>query len=107
MNLGLLLSTLFFLYLLFDYQRKEKIYIGYTTVLTLLFVGTLIINFFSHLFWGESDAIIVFIFLILGSLLIYITSQLTLAFEKIQTLSQHIAIMELKNKTSTEKETIE
>lgn len=39
---------------------------------------------------------VVLLFLILGSLLIYITSQLTLAFQKIQALSQHIAIMELE-----------
>jgi general stress protein CsbA len=98
MTLGLTLSTLFFLYLLFSYQRQEKIYIGYTTVLSLLFTGCLLISLFSNLLFNKSGTttMVVLLFLILGSLLIYITSQLTLAFQKIQALSQHIAIMELE-----------
>ena len=104
MTLGLSLSTLFFLCLLFSYQRQEKIYIGYTTVLSLLFSLVLISSVIGS--WISSTSmtstIVVLLFLILGSLLIYITSQLTLAFEKIQALSQHIAIMELEQKKSRE-----
>lgn len=98
MTLGLILSTCFFLYLLFSYQRQEKIYIGYTTVLSLLFGGCLIISLLCNWIFNKSGTttMIVLLFLILGSLLIYITSQLTLAFQKIQSLSQHIAIMELE-----------
>lgn len=90
-----------FLALLFYYQRRDKIYVGYTTVLSLLFgsllLSAVLVGLCPHLV--KSDSVLVFFLLleggILGALLIYVTSQLTLAFEKIAQLAQFVAFKEL------------
>jgi prolipoprotein diacylglyceryltransferase len=99
-------TNLVFLLILFYYQQREKIYAGYTTVLGFLFGALLVFSAVArifHLGMHSGTAVTVVLILsnwILGSVLIYVTSQLTLAFEKIQQLAQHIALRE----TGEEKE---
>ena len=98
----LILTNLCFLLILFYYQKKDLNYIGYTTVLALLFGAVLVLScFIWKIFENENKGILFALILsnwIIGSVLIYITSQLTLAFEKISKLSRHIAIAELESK---------
>jgi hypothetical protein len=100
MTILLIISQLCFLGILFYYQKKEQNYIGYTTVLTLMFsVGLLFTLFIPKLFENENKGVLcllIFSNWVFGSVIIYITSQLTLAFEKISQLSRHIAIQELE-----------
>jgi hypothetical protein len=102
MTILLILSHLCFLGILIYYQKKEKNYIGYTTVLTLMFSISLVLTLFiPQVFESETKGILVVLIIsnwIFGSVIIYITSQLTLAFEKISKLSQHIAIEDLEKK---------
>lgn len=91
-----------FLMILFYYQKKGLIYIGYTTVLTLMFGIVLLLSLLCYALEMESHRVIFFFLVvliwILGSVVIYLMSQLTLAFEKIAKLSQHIAIKETEEK---------
>ncbi len=96
----LLLTYTSFLVLLFHYQRREKMYVGYTTVLSLVFLAIMGIVVVAGLLQKESylkNTLLVCLIItvwVLGSMLIYLMSQLTLAFEKIRQLTQHIAIRE-------------
>jgi hypothetical protein len=97
MNTGIILTQLVFLTLLFYYQKKEKIYIGYTTVLCLCFGSVLVLALLDGLFFNASPTRLLMLSVaILGSVLIYVTSQLTLAFEKITQLSQALALKNLR-----------
>jgi hypothetical protein len=96
----LILIHLFFLGLLFYYQKKEKIYIGYTTVLCIVFIGIIGLALIEYLLLEANPLRYIYLCIgVLGSLLIYVTSQLTLAFEKISKLSQALAIRDLKKDT--------
>ena len=100
MNTGVILIHLFFLGLLFYYQKKEKIYIGYTTVLCLLFLSIIFIGLLESVFLEPSPTRLLHLSLwVLGSVLIYVTSQLTLAFEKITKLSQAMAFLNINEDT--------
>ena len=90
-----------FLGLLLYYQKQDKIYIGYSTVLALLFVAILALSMVVLAVDAETSGstlavLMLLVVWILGGLIIYITSQLTLAFEKINQLAQHIAIREIQ-----------
>lgn len=103
MNTGVILIHIFFLGLLFYYQKKEKIYIGYTTVLCLLFLSIIFIGLLETVFLEPSPTRLLHLSLwVLGSVLIYVTSQLTLAFEKITKLSQAIAFQNINTDTLRE-----
>ena len=101
MNAEIILTQIFFLVLLFYYQKKEKIYIGYTTVLCLCFCSVIALAILDKLFFTtNANRLLVLCLAILGSVLIYVTSQLTLAFEKITKLSQAIALQNLRESES-------
>lgn len=101
----LFLTYICFFGILIYFQKKDQNYIGYTTVLMLLFGLNLVFALLvPKLFSDEIRGIIYVLILsnwILGSVIIYITSQLTLAFEKISQLSRHIAIKELERETKS------
>ena len=103
MTLFFIFTQLCFLGILFYYQKKDKIYIGYTTVMTCFFTATIALSLFCSLVGTSSSSTLIWLMLftlwVLGSILIYLTSQLTLAFEKISQLSQHIGLSEIKKKT--------
>ena len=106
--IALALLLISFLFLLFYYQRQDKIYIGYTTVLSLLYITILAFIFAIFIFSAQPGEylnwILILIIWVLGSVTIYMTSQLTLAFEKIHQLSQYIAMKET-NKTDHQDQT--
>jgi hypothetical protein len=101
-------TQIVFICILLSYQRREKIYVGYTTVLGLLFGAMLALSLAMRFFnvgLKSGKAILVLLILsnwILGSVLIYVTNQLTLAFEKIQQLAQHIALREADHEEKDE-----
>lgn len=95
----LTLAYVCFLAILFHYQRRGKMYIGYTTVLSLLFLILLGLALISELTFNSRDGLLLCLILtvwVLGSVLIYLTSQLTLAFDKIRRLAQHMAFRDLE-----------
>lgn len=99
MTIATIAVLTFFLAVLFYYQKQDKIYIGYTTVLSLLFTAIIAITLIST--GGDSSEnlfpwLLLLIIWVLGTVLIYITSQLTLAFEKIHQLCQHIALKDVQ-----------
>jgi hypothetical protein len=97
MTLGVIIVHIFFLVLLITYQKQDKIYIGYTTVLCILFSSVIGISVIDVLINDTSSERLLLLSLwILGSVLIYVVSQLTLAFEKITKLSKAIAMMDLE-----------
>mgnify|MGYP006439077929 CR=1 FL=1 len=106
MTLLLILSHICFFCILFYYQKKDQNYIGYTTVLTLMFIVSLLITIFIPKIFNEEykGILLVLIFSnwVFGSVIIYITSQLTLAFDKISKLSRHIAIKELEDRNKNQ-----
>ncbi len=103
MTLGLILVHTFFLALIFHFQKQDKIYIGYTTVLSLLFCSVITISFIGSSLSSDSETNSLLISLwILGSVLIYVMSQLTLAFEKIAKLTKALAFLELEKQQSTQ-----
>ena len=97
MTFGLILVHMFFLFLIFHFQKQDKIYIGYTTVLSLLFCAVITFNIVGSILNSDSEKNSLLISLwILGSVLIYVMSQLTLAFEKIAKLTKTLAFLELE-----------
>ena len=105
MNWDIIFTQIFFLGLLFYYQKKEKIYIGYTTVLCLCFSAVIGVALLDGIFCTSSPTrLLVLCLAILGSVLIYVTSQLTLAFEKITKLSQALALKNLRESEGKVKE---
>lgn len=108
LTLLLILTYLCFLGILFYYQKQEKMYIGYTTVLSMFFCGLLLLPVAALISgYASSDRVVLLCLVItvwvLGSVLIYLTSQLTLAFRKISDLSQYIALKETKNNQTENK----
>ena len=107
-NTSVILIHLFFLGLLFYYQKKEKIYIGYTTVLCLLFSTIIFVGILETLFWEPSPTRLLHLSLwVLGSVLIYVTSQLTLAFEKITKLSQAMGLQNINEDTLRDQKNVD
>jgi hypothetical protein len=91
MSLTLFIMLVSFFWLLYNYQKQNRIYIGYTTVLSLLFGGVFICALLGPIFFEDwsSHNVLTLLVWILGGVVIYLTSQLTLAFEKIRHLSQN------------------
>jgi|SaaInlStandDraft_1057018.scaffolds.fasta_scaffold28038_3 hypothetical protein len=97
MSLSIFIMLASFLWLLFSYQKQSRIYIGYTTVLCLLFGGVFICGLLGPIFfdeWSSHDLLTLLVW-ILGGVVIYLTSQLTLAFEKIRHLSQRSGLADV------------
>lgn len=96
MTFTLFIALLSFLSLLIHYQKQDKIYIGYTTVLCLLFGSILTLGLLWNLMCeGGETTFLTLLVWVLGAVLIYVMHQLTLAFEKIGQLSRHIASREV------------
>lgn len=107
MTFGIIVVHILFLFLIFHFQKKDKIYIGYTTVLSLLFFAVITFSLIGSFLNSNSEKNSLLISLwILGSVLIYVMSQLTLAFEKIAKLTKTLAFLELEKQQGDQLNTI-